>query len=31
MGKGILITCMILGRLEIYGILLLLLPIAWRK
>jgi trk system potassium uptake protein len=31
MGKGILITCMILGRLEIYGIILLLLPIAWRK
>ncbi|MDC0946157.1 potassium transporter TrkG [Nitrospinaceae bacterium] len=31
MGKGILIACMLLGRLEIYGILLLLLPIAWRK
>lgn len=31
MGKGVLITCMLLGRLEIYGILLLLLPIAWRK
>ena len=31
MGKGILISCMLLGRLEIYGILLLLLPIAWRK
>ena len=31
MGKGILITCMLLGRLEIYGVLLLLLPIAWRK
>ena len=31
MGKGILISCMLLGRLEIYGILLLILPIAWRK
>ena len=31
MGKGILITCMLLGRLEIYGIILLLLPITWRK
>ena len=31
MGKGILISCMLLGRLEIYGILLLLLPITWRK
>jgi len=31
MGKGILISCMLLGRLEIYGILLLFLPIAWRK
>ena len=30
-GKGILISCMLLGRLEIYGILLLILPIAWRK
>ena len=31
MGKGILISCMLLGRLEIYGILLLLLPMTWRK
>ena len=31
MGKGILVSCMLLGRLEIYGILLLILPIAWRK
>lgn len=31
MGKGMLISCMLLGRLEIYGILLLLLPTTWRK
>ena len=31
MGKGVLIFCMLLGRLEIYGILLLLLPMTWRK
>jgi len=31
MGKGILILCMLLGRLEIYGVILLFLPMTWRK
>ncbi|HAX45299.1 MAG TPA: TrkH family potassium uptake protein [Nitrospinaceae bacterium] len=31
MGKGILITFMLMGRLEIFGIMLLFLPMAWRK
>ena len=31
MGKGILIFFMLLGRLEIYGVILLFLPMAWRK
>ncbi len=31
MGKGVLVGCMLLGRLEIYGILLLFLPMTWRK
>ncbi|KMP11460.1 potassium transport system, membrane component TrkH [Candidatus Nitromaritima sp. SCGC AAA799-C22] len=31
MGKGILIAFMLMGRLEIYGIMLLFLPMAWRK
>lgn len=31
MGKGILIACMLMGRLEIYGIMLLFLPLTWRK
>ena len=30
-GKGILTFCMLLGRLEIYSVLVLLFPIAWRK
>jgi len=31
LGKGILIVFMILGRLEIYGVILLFLPMTWRK
>ena len=31
MGKGILIFFMLLGRLEIYGVVLLFLPMIWRK
>jgi trk system potassium uptake protein TrkH len=31
MGKGILIAFMLMGRLEIFGIMLLFLPTAWRK
>jgi trk system potassium uptake protein TrkH len=31
LGKGILIAFMLMGRLEIYGIMLLFLPMAWRK
>ncbi|HAK36941.1 MAG: TrkH family potassium uptake protein [Nitrospinaceae bacterium] len=31
MGKGVLITFMLMGRLEIFGIMLLFLPMAWRK
>ena len=31
MGKGILIFFMLLGRLEIYGVILLFLPMTWRK
>ena len=31
MGKLILIGSMMMGRLEVYGILLLFLPITWRK
>lgn len=31
LGKGILILCMLLGRLEIYGVILLFLPMTWRK
>jgi trk system potassium uptake protein len=31
MGKGILIVFMLLGRLEIYGVILLFLPMTWRK
>jgi len=30
-GKWILIVCMLLGRLEIYTILVLLVPSFWRK
>jgi trk system potassium uptake protein len=30
-GKGILIFCMILGRLEIYTVLVLLIPAFWKK
>jgi len=31
MGKSILIAFMLMGRLEIFGIMLLFLPMAWRK
>jgi len=31
MGKGILILFMLLGRLEIYGVILLFMPMTWRK
>lgn len=31
LGKAILSFCMLMGRLEIYGILLLFMPMAWRK
>jgi trk system potassium uptake protein TrkH len=31
LGKIVSITCMLLGRLEIYGVILLLLPMSWRK
>ena len=31
MGKGLLIIFMLLGRLEIYGVILLFLPMTWRK
>jgi len=31
LGKGLLIIFMLLGRLEIYGVILLFLPMAWRK
>ena len=31
LGKGILILFMLLGRLEIYGVILLFLPMTWRK
>jgi trk system potassium uptake protein TrkH len=31
LGKWILILCMLLGRLEVYGIMLLFLPFTWRK
>lgn len=31
MGKGILIFFMLLGRLEIYGVILLFVPMTWRK
>jgi len=30
-GKWILILWMLMGRLEIFGILLLFLPVTWRK
>lgn len=30
-GKWVLIFCMLLGRLEVYGIMLLFLPFTWRK
>ncbi len=30
-GKGIIISYMLMGRLEIFGILLLFLPMTWRK
>ena len=31
LGKIVSIACMLLGRLEIYGVMLLLLPMSWRK
>ena len=31
LGKVVTISCMLLGRLEIYGVMLLFLPMAWRK
>jgi trk system potassium uptake protein TrkH len=31
MGKWVLIFCMLLGRLEIYTIILLFIPEVWRK
>ncbi len=31
LGKWILILWMLMGRLEVYGVMLLFLPIAWRK
>lgn len=31
LGKGIIISYMLMGRLEIFGILLLFLPMTWRK
>ncbi|MEE2986877.1 MAG: potassium transporter TrkG [Nitrospinota bacterium] len=31
MGKGIIISCMLMGRLEIFGFLMLFLPMTWRK
>jgi trk system potassium uptake protein TrkH len=31
LGKIVSIICMLLGRLEIYGVILLLLPMSWRK
>jgi trk system potassium uptake protein TrkH len=31
LGKGILIIFMLLGRLEIYGVILLCLPMTWHK
>jgi trk system potassium uptake protein TrkH len=31
LGKSILIAFMLMGRLEIFGIMLLFLPMAWRK
>jgi len=31
LGKIVFIICMLLGRLEIYGVILLLLPMSWRK
>lgn len=31
LGKGLLILAMLLGRLEIYGVLLLFSPLTWRK
>ena len=30
-GKLILMACMLLGRLEFYSVLVLLLPLAWRR
>mgnify|MGYP006365675277 FL=1 len=30
-GKWILIFCMLLGRLEIYAVILIFLPITWKK
>lgn len=30
-GKGVLIFCMLVGRLEIFGVMLLFLPMSWRK
>ena len=31
LAKGILIICMLMGRLELYTVLVLLLPTFWRK
>ncbi|NIQ02304.1 MAG: TrkH family potassium uptake protein [Nitrospinaceae bacterium] len=31
LGKVVMTACMLLGRLEIFGVLLLFLPLAWRK
>ncbi|MBI4384076.1 MAG: TrkH family potassium uptake protein [Nitrospinae bacterium] len=31
LGKWALILCMLMGRLEIYGVVLLFLPMAWKK
>lgn len=30
-GKCVIIFCMLIGRLEIYGVMLLFLPLTWRK
>ncbi|MGA1201729.1 MAG: potassium transporter TrkG [Planctomycetota bacterium] len=30
-GKGLLILLMLLGRLEIYAVLVVLIPLTWRK
>jgi trk system potassium uptake protein TrkH len=31
LGKGVLIVCMLLGRLELFTVLVLFLPSFWRK